>query len=78
MPPVYEANAGAFLERLEDLIVTIDQQLESIPAERRKLVTNHDAFGYFAQAYGFEIVGTIIPSASSLAEPSPRELAALN
>ena len=55
-------------------IVTI---LDRIPNERRLLVTNHDAFGYFAERYGFEVIGTIIPGGSTLAEPSSAEIAAL-
>ena len=41
------------------------------------LVTNHDAFGYFADRYGFEIIGTVIPSASTLGESSAGQLAEL-
>ena len=41
------------------------------------LVTNHDFLGYFAHAYGFEIVGNVIPSISSTAEPDPQQLAQL-
>lgn len=51
--------------------------LAPIPANRRLLVTNHDAFRYFAERYGFEIVGTIIPGGSTLAEPSSAEIAEL-
>jgi ABC-type Zn uptake system ZnuABC Zn-binding protein ZnuA len=74
---LYEANAEAYLEELEGLIEYFEARIAEIPAERRKLVTNHDTFGYFARAYGFEIVGTVIPSASTLSEPSARELAQL-
>ena len=41
------------------------------------LVTNHDAFGYFAERYGFEIIGTVIPSLSTLGESSAGQLAEL-
>ena len=51
--------------------------LESVPADRRLLVTDHEALGYFAEAYGYEVVGTVIPSSSTLAEPSSADLAAL-
>lgn len=51
--------------------------LASVPAERRVLVTDHDAFGYFADSYDFEIAGVVIPGGATLAEPSSRELAAL-
>jgi len=51
--------------------------LEQIPSESRILVTNHDSFSYFADEYGFEILGTVIPAASTLAEPSAADLAGL-
>ncbi len=41
------------------------------------LVTNHEVFGYFADRYGFEVLGTVIPSLSTLSEPSAQELADL-
>ena len=52
-------------------------QVAQIPPERRLLVTNHEAFGYFADRYGFTIVGTVIPNVSTEAGPSAQELAAL-
>lgn len=51
--------------------------LESVPAERRVLVTDHDAYGYLADRYGYEVVGSVIPSTTTLAEPSSAELAEL-
>lgn len=51
--------------------------LESVPVDRRVLVTDHNAFGYLADAYGYEIVGTVIPSGTTMAEPSSADLAAL-
>jgi zinc/manganese transport system substrate-binding protein len=51
--------------------------LDRVPSDRRLLVTNHDAFGYFADRYGFAIIGTIIPGGSTLAEPSSAEISAL-
>lgn len=51
--------------------------LESVPAERRILVTDHEALGYLADTYGYEIAGTVIPSGTTLAEPSSADLAAL-
>ncbi len=45
-----------------------------MPPDRRLLVTNHDALGYFADRYGFEILGTVLPGTSTLAEASPAEL----
>jgi len=51
--------------------------LSAIPDEKRILVTDHDAFGYFAERYDFEIAGVVIPSGSTLAEPSSQDLALL-
>jgi len=51
--------------------------LESVPAEQRILVTDHDAFGYLAETYGYEVAGTVIPSGSTLAKPSSADLADL-
>jgi ABC-type Zn uptake system ZnuABC Zn-binding protein ZnuA/ABC-type Mn2+/Zn2+ transport system permease subunit len=49
----------------------------SIPSARRKLVTDHDAFGYFAARYGLDVVGTVIPARTTVAQPSAGELARL-
>lgn len=73
----YESNARTYLAELEALIAYYDERIASIPQERRKLVTNHDALGYFAQQYGFEVIGTVIPSTSTVAEPSAAALAEL-
>ncbi|HKX76370.1 MAG TPA: metal ABC transporter substrate-binding protein [Acidimicrobiia bacterium] len=51
--------------------------LAAIPVDQRKLVTNHEAFGYFADRYGFEIIGVVIPGGSTLGEPSAQDLAHL-
>ncbi len=51
--------------------------IDEIPAGDRKLVTNHDAFGYFAHAFGLTIVGAVIPSLSTESEPSAQDTAAL-
>jgi zinc/manganese transport system substrate-binding protein len=65
----------------EVALLALDTELEAllagIPAERRVMVTNHDAFGYLAVRYGFDIVGTVIPSGSDVAEPSAAALANL-
>ncbi len=74
---VFEANATAYAEALEELEAYAEAQLETIPAENRFLVTNHDAFGYFAEEYGFTVLGTVIPSMSTLAEPSATDLTEL-
>ncbi|WP_425524767.1 zinc ABC transporter substrate-binding protein AztC [Saccharopolyspora ipomoeae] len=53
------------------------QRFEQIPPERRKLVTNHHVFGYLAQRYGFEVIGAVIPSGTTLASPSASDLSSL-
>ena len=51
--------------------------LESVPVENRILVTDHDALGYLADLYGYEIAGTVIPAGTTLASPSSADLAEL-
>ena len=72
---MYKANAGAYIAELQELDAFIKEQVESIPPERRLLVTNHEAMGYFAERYGFDVVDTILPSFSSDASASAREVA---
>lgn len=73
----YESNAAVYLAELEALDAEIEAAVAAIPAENRKLVTDHETFGYFAARYGFEVIGSVIPSFSTLAAPSAQELAAL-
>ncbi len=73
----YRANAAAYQGELRDLDVWIKTQVAELPIERRLLVSDHQVFGYFAARYGFEIVGAIIPGISTLAEPSARQMAAI-
>jgi ABC-type Zn uptake system ZnuABC Zn-binding protein ZnuA len=70
----YEKNAEDYLLQLDDLNTWIAGQVTEIPPENRLLVTNHESFGYFADQYGFEIVGTIIPSVSTGAMPTAQQL----
>ena len=51
--------------------------LAGLPADQRKLITNHDALGYFAQRFNLEVIGTVIPGFSTLAEPSAADLGKL-
>jgi len=73
----YKSNANAYITQLKDLDKWIVEQVNTIPVERRLLVTNHEALGYFAERYGFEVAGSVIPSFSSNAAPSAREMARL-
>ena len=72
----YKANADAYIAELKELGAFIKEQVDTIPVERRLLVTNHEAMGYFAERYGFEIVDTILPSFSSEAGASAQEIVA--
>ena len=74
---VYAANAAAYIAKLTELDGWIKAQVQTVPAARRLLVTNHESFGYFADRYGFSVVGTVIPSVSTGASPSAQEMAAL-
>ncbi len=73
----YAANAEAYEAELEALDAWIREQVAQVPEENRKLITNHTVFGYFADEYGFEQVGALIPGFSTLAEPSAQELAGI-
>ncbi len=73
----YEANAAAYISQLKELDATITEQVASVPPERRKLVTNHDNFAYFARRYGFEVVGNVFESVSTEQEPSAQQIAQL-
>jgi manganese/iron transport system substrate-binding protein len=72
---VYETGAASYDERLSALDNSAREQIGAIPAERRKVVSFHDAFPYFAEAYGLEIVGTVIDAPGQ--DPSAGEIADL-
>lgn len=74
---VYEANASAYIDHLTELDAWIKGQIAQIEPKRRVLVTNHEAFGYFAEHYGFKVVGAVIPSYSSDSAPSAQQMADL-
>ena len=52
----------------------LEEQVAQLPGESRKLITNHDALGYFADRYGFEVVGTVIPAPGTMAQTNPAQL----
>ncbi|MDD5087270.1 MAG: metal ABC transporter substrate-binding protein [bacterium] len=74
---VFYDNAERYRAQLVELDAWIRAQVETIPPGRRKLVSDHDQFGYFCDRYGLESAGAVIPGFSTLSEPSARELAAL-
>jgi manganese/iron transport system substrate-binding protein len=73
----YTANAKKYQAQLKDLDSWIQGQVSQIPEASRQLVTDHDSFTYFADHYGFKLVGAVIPGYSSLSEPSAQDLASL-
>jgi ABC-type Zn uptake system ZnuABC Zn-binding protein ZnuA/ABC-type Mn2+/Zn2+ transport system permease subunit len=74
---LFERNAAAYLAKLRALDAGIARCIGSVPPGRRKLVTDHDAFGYFAHRYGIDVVGAVIPSQTTDAQPSGKDLGAL-
>jgi zinc/manganese transport system substrate-binding protein len=74
---LFERRASRYLAHLGRLDTAIRACIDRVPREERKLVTDHDAFGYFAHRYGIEVVGAVIPSQSTQAQPSAGETADL-
>jgi zinc/manganese transport system substrate-binding protein len=73
----YEANADDYVARLERLDSQIAACVRRIPPDQRKLVTSHDALGYFADRYGLEVIGAAIPALTTQAQASAGETADL-
>jgi ABC-type Zn uptake system ZnuABC Zn-binding protein ZnuA len=73
----YERNAADYTAKLAALDKATAAKIASVPAAQRKLVTNHDAFGYYCARYGLTFVGAIIPSFDTSAELSGRQLSDL-
>jgi ABC-type Zn uptake system ZnuABC Zn-binding protein ZnuA len=73
----YRANATTYRGALEELDAAVVEQASVLPSQRRRLVTDHASFGYFAARFGFEQVATVFPGYSTLSEPSARDVAAL-
>ena len=71
----YEANRAAFDEIVDELDDALRTALDTVPEENRKLVTYHDAYAYWAQTYGWTVIGAIEPS--DFGDPSPRAVADL-
>ena len=73
----YRRNAAAYIGQLQALDRGIRGCMVRVPESERKLVTDHDAFGYFANRYGVMVVGAVIPSQTTQAQPSARDTAHL-
>lgn len=71
---VYDRNATVYTRRLKALDRSAATCIARIPASRRKLVTSHDALGYYAGRYGLTLVGAVIPSLSTRAQPSSKDV----
>lgn len=69
----YEANAKAYLEKLDALETEVKAAIAKIPADRRKIITTHDAFGYFGAAYGMEFIAP--QGVSTESEASAKDVA---
>jgi zinc/manganese transport system substrate-binding protein len=72
---IFNANADAYLTKLDGLDREVRQAIAQIPQERRKVISTHDAFGYFASAYGIEFIAPLGVSTES--EASARDIAGI-
>ena len=73
----FDEHAATLIARLEAADAKARALISEIPDERRGIVTNHDALGYFIDEYGLRFVGSIFPNLDVSAEPSPRDVAKL-
>lgn len=73
----FERRAVALIERLEAADSEARDLIAEVPAESRRIVTDHDALGYFVDEYGLEFVGSVFPSLDVSAEPSARDIESL-
>jgi zinc/manganese transport system substrate-binding protein len=71
--PTYDAAALAYLAKLDELEKAVRAAISSIPADRRKIITTHDAFGYFGAAYGMQFIAP--EGVSTDTEPSAKDVA---
>ncbi|HXW69984.1 MAG TPA: metal ABC transporter substrate-binding protein [Methylocella sp.] len=69
----YRANAAAYIDKLHALEKQVSDKITQIPPERRRIITTHDAFGYFGRAYGFSFIAPV--GVSTEAEASARDVA---
>jgi ABC-type Zn uptake system ZnuABC Zn-binding protein ZnuA len=71
----YKSNADVYITQLRELDAWIVEQVNTVSEERRLLITNHEAMGYFAERYGFTVTDTLLPSFSSDSNASAQEIA---
>ncbi len=68
------AGAEAYAAEIEELDGWMADEFGSLPAENRRLVTDHHVFGYLADRYDFEVIGAVVPGGTTLASPSSSDL----
>jgi ABC-type Zn uptake system ZnuABC Zn-binding protein ZnuA len=73
----YRRNAAAYTRELRRLDAAVRACIDRVPVAQRTLVTTHDALGYYARRYGIRVVGAVIPSRSTVAQPSAGDVDAL-
>jgi ABC-type Zn uptake system ZnuABC Zn-binding protein ZnuA len=73
----FKANAESYLAQIKALDANIAKCMHTVPAEERRLVTDHDAFGYFAKRYGIDVVGAVFPTQTAEGQPSAKDLSEL-
>jgi ABC-type Zn uptake system ZnuABC Zn-binding protein ZnuA len=73
----YRANARGYVTEMRAMDAANKRLIATVPRGERKLVTNHDAFGYFAAHYGITVVGSVLPSLATVAQPSAEDVANL-
>ena len=70
-------DSAAYVKRLQTLDAGVEACMDKVPVAQRKLVTSHDALGYYARRYGIEVIGTVIPALTTAAQPSAGDVAKL-
>jgi zinc/manganese transport system substrate-binding protein/manganese/iron transport system substrate-binding protein len=70
-------GSAAYVKRLQTLDAGVTRCMDQVPAAQRKLVTSHDALGYYARRYGIDVIGTVIPALTTAAQPSAGAVARL-
>lgn len=71
---VVRFQAAGYKAELDKLEAAMEESFAAIDPSRRKLITNHHVFGYLAQRFGFDVIGAVIPSGTTLASPSSADL----
>lgn len=70
----FQSRAGAYADAAKAAMAEATEILSVIPADQRKMITNHDALEYFAKRFNLEVIGTVIPGGSTMAEPSAADI----